>query len=124
MSTSIEIYSKLSEYLARHITLRDLESWLVPRLPIYLEHPDSAVGQLAGVVELCLAELQAGIIAERSVRKRLSRHGATDSIIWLKYPDETQSDVSTMASSTGGAVNWELAAPSRSWSIEPVVVNG
>lgn len=72
MSTSIEIYSKVSEYLARHITLRELESWLVPRLPICLANPDSAVGRLAGVVELCLAELQAGIIAERSVRKRLS----------------------------------------------------
>lgn len=72
MSTSLEIYSKVSEYLARHIALRDLESWLVPRLPVYLENPNSAVGELAGVVELCLAELQAGIIAERSVRKRLS----------------------------------------------------
>jgi hypothetical protein len=75
-STSIEIYSKVSEYLARHIALRDLESWLAPRLPIYLEHPDSAVGQFAGVVELCLAEHHAGIIAERTVRKRLSGHAA------------------------------------------------
>jgi hypothetical protein len=123
MSTSIEIYSKLSEYLARRITLRDLESWLVPRLPIYLENPDSAVGQLAGVIELCLAELQAGIIAERSVRGRLLRYAPRESLIWLKYPNESQDDVHTAASSTAGAVNWEWGVPSQFWSIEPEVVN-
>ena len=71
MSDSIEIFSKVNDYIERRITLWDLESWLVPRLPLYFEHPHSAVGQLASAIELCLAELQGGIRSERSVKTLL-----------------------------------------------------
>lgn len=56
MSVSSEIFSKVTDYTERRADLRELESWL------------------AGLVELCLAELHAGLRTERSVKTRLSRY--------------------------------------------------
>ena len=123
MTTSIEIFSMVNEYRTHTITLAELESWLVPRLALYMENPDSAVGRMAGLIELCLAEFQAGIITERSVRARLGKYGSTEAFAWLRYPNEVQEDVTSSASTPVGVTNSRWAAQSPSWNSEPGVVN-
>lgn len=73
MNSYLTLASTIRGYVQRQVTLRELEEWLVPRLPIFLENPDTEVGMLAGAIELNLAELQAGIITERTLRSRLAR---------------------------------------------------
>ncbi|MBI2885729.1 MAG: hypothetical protein HYY02_00820 [Chloroflexi bacterium] len=74
MATHFELVSKLHQYIQRRLKLRELESWLVPRLPMLLEEPESEIGKLTALVELCFAEFQAGIRTERSIRALLTRH--------------------------------------------------
>lgn len=98
MTPSVEILSKLNDYFRRRITLRELEAWLVPRLPVFLDAPDSVAGRLASAIELSLAELYAGLRSERSVRMALSRYRSNQQIVWFEYPGtlpETLSSSST-----------------------------
>ena len=77
----------MNDYLSKRITLRELESWLVPRLRAYLDAPDSAVGRLAGAVELNMAELQAGLKSERTVRMALSRYVDAQKEVWTSFQE-------------------------------------
>ena len=86
MSTSIEVFAKVQDYVDRRITLHELESWLVNRLPIYLSNPKTAAAELVGVIELGLAEIQAGIRSERSLRKLLGLQVASNPISTESYP--------------------------------------
>ena len=81
---SFELSSRLQDYLRRRATLQDMESWLVPRLPLYLDDPDSAAGQLAGAIELLLSELHAGLRTERSLRAALRRYHTRLQTIWIR----------------------------------------
>ena len=71
MSTRIEIFSKTCDYLEGRLGLGELETWVASRLPVYVSDPESPAGQLAGLIELCLAELHDGLRTERSIRSRL-----------------------------------------------------
>lgn len=73
MSNSVDLIAKINDYVSYRIELRDLESWLVPRLPVLLAQPGSEVEKLTAAVELFLYELHAGIRTERSVRTKLNR---------------------------------------------------
>ena len=122
MSTSIDIFSKVNDYLEHRITMRELESWLVPMLPIYLLNPESAVANLVGVIELGLAEIQAGIRREQSFRRLLAQHSTRNLISFELYPygsgiDETMASTSSTRETRGS----EWLAPSPSWHIEPQV---
>ena len=123
MSASIEIFSKVRDYLERRITLQGLESWLVPKLPLYLANPDSDVGRLVGLIELRLAELKAGIRTERSVRLSLRRHAGREPVFWMQYPARTSEDMTTSSTPVSQATT--LGAPVRSplWSTGAQVVN-
>ena len=71
MSTPTEIFSKTCDYLEGRMSLADLESLVASRLPAYVSDPESPAGQLAGLIELCLAELHDGLRTERSIKSRL-----------------------------------------------------
>lgn len=118
MSDSIEIFSKLNDYIQRRITLWDLESWLVPRLPLYLQNPESAVGQLASAIELCLAELQAGLRSERGIRTLLARHLKVTPTIWAPYSEAQPEDITSSTNAEPLVTDQSL-----SWSIALQVVN-
>jgi len=95
---SFELSSRLQDYLRRRATLQDMESWLVPRLPLYLDDPDSAAGQLAGAIELLLSELHAGLRTERSLRAALRRYHTRLQTIWIRYPSVEAEDTATSSS--------------------------
>lgn len=117
MSGPAELHSKVNDYLERRIGLRDLESWLVPRLPIYLDAPGSAVARLVGVIELSLAELHAGLRAERSLRAVVSRYLSMQRTVWFEYPADNPQNI------TSSSETESLTAPAvlnllPSWNIE------
>ena len=100
MNASMELFSKLNDYLERRITLWDLESWLAPRLPIFLDAPDSVVGRMAGAIELCIAELQDGLKSERTVKQVLKRYQEVQRTVWISPESSPQSNITTSATST------------------------
>lgn len=123
MSLSMELASKLNEYISRRIKLHDLEAWVVPRLPILIAEPESEVEKLASAVELCLAELSAGLRSERSIRSYLSGLINSNPIVWMPIGAPQPNDTASSAtpSSPTGTPQW----PDRSllWNIAPEVVN-
>ena len=117
MSSADQLYSKLGEYLDRRSSLRDLEAWLAPRLPAYLDSPASAAGQTAGAVELLLSELADGIRTERSLRIALKRYTAYQRVAWFRYTDAASESV-TSSEVAQPVTTHDLLNPSPSWRIE------
>ena len=120
MSTSFEIVSKVTDYVVREITLWELESWLVTKLPIYLDNPSSDEGKLAVLIELCLAELHDGILAERGVRSVLAKYMAGLHLRWFEYPETESSNLTSTTTSVTPSPGLVWADLSPSWSIGPV----
>lgn len=116
-----EIYSKISDYVQRRITLEQLERWLVSMLPTYFANPDSSAAELAGLVELGLAEIQAGITTQQSLRKLLSQHVTTNLITPEPDPHETSFNETGASSRLTAAKNLDWLDPSPSWSSVPQV---
>lgn len=118
MIASIELLSKISDYLDGRITLWDLERWLVPRLPAYFQNLDSSDAQLVGIVELCLAELQAGIRTEAEIRHLLSQRIPSQSVVWTQYPASSSKSEAATTTPVGNAMSWGCLDPSQSWNSE------
>ena len=123
MSTSFEIFSKVTDYVEREITLWVLESWLVTKLPIYLDNPDSDEGKLAVLVELCLAEFHDGIRAERGVRSVLTQYTAGLHLRWIEYPETESNNLTSTSASVTPSLGLLWPDLSPSWSIGPVGAN-
>ncbi len=57
MNITSEIYKKVTEYLNNEIPLSQLENWLLPNLGQILNLPPCSARDLAGDIELGLAEI-------------------------------------------------------------------
>ncbi|MBA7708115.1 hypothetical protein ES703_117003 [subsurface metagenome] len=123
MTTSIDIYSKVTDYIEHNINLKELESWLVSMLPTYLLNPNSGAAILAGSVELGLAEINAGITTERLLRNRLKKKFIRIPIKSQSYPYELGSEEAIGTASTTETTNLAWTNPSPSWSSVPQVAN-
>jgi hypothetical protein len=121
MSTSIEVFAKVQDYVDRRITLHELESWLVNRLPTYLSNPNSAAAELVGVIELGLAEIQAGIRSERSFRKLLGLQTTSNPISTKPYPYYTRITEASSSASPAEPTPLVWEVPSVSSSTVPQV---
>jgi len=120
MTSSIELTSKVYEYVNHKITLRELESWLVPRLQIFTTSPDSRVEILASAIELGLAEFHAGLRSTRGIRSLLSRE-LGNPIVWMPFGDQEAQDMTGSTAFSQPMVGaW--ASPSPIWNIESQVV--
>lgn len=113
MSSSIEIFSTTTEYLEGRITLYQLESWLAPRLPMYMISSESPAAQMTGLIELCLAELHDRIRTERSIKTQLrlairARYAPRDQVIFVRFPGQTGETVSSSASSVTEIIAAEM----------------
>jgi len=119
MDTNLELSSLVQDYLRHRATLQDLESWLVPRLALYLDNPSSEIGQLAGAIELLLSELHAGLRTERSLRAALRRYHTQLRTIWIRYPSVQVEDTVTSSSTWGPLRSSGLPLiPQPAWNIE------
>src|SRR3972149_5941250 len=100
MSMSMDLHSKIYEYVSRTLSLQELESWIVPRLPYFISQTDSSVEKLASAVELCLAEFQAGLRSQRSMRAFLARQLGDNPIIWAPIYESRIQDATGSATSS------------------------
>ena len=76
---SIELYSKLKDFVEDRMTLAELEDWLAPRLQDFLGMPVGPKGTkdiayTASTVELCLAEVDCGIRTDQEMKSFLAEH--------------------------------------------------
>lgn len=76
MNTSIELYSRLRDYLDGRISPRDLEDWLAPRFGLVASMTDTDLNRTAATIELCIADVQAGVRTERSAKMFLRKRFA------------------------------------------------
>ena len=68
MDLTSEIFRKVFQYLDDRISLEDIEGWLVPHLYELLILAPCSASELAGVIELGLAEISAHIEADRCLQ--------------------------------------------------------
>ena len=98
MNTSFELLAKITDYLERRISIKALEAWLAPRLPIYLTAPGSGVESLVAQIELSLAEMAGDVVAERTLRRRLKKNSAYRHTYWYDYSDSLFTETTSTAS--------------------------
>ena len=67
--------------------MEEFEGRLVPLLPAIFESPDSSANELAGIAELGLSEIDAGILDENAFRARLAAALGNLTSIWFEFPD-------------------------------------
>lgn len=70
---SYELSEKVTKYLDKEISLSELEEWIVPRLPIFLQSPQSSDAEVISAFELGLAEMTDSIRTEDEFRKLLQQ---------------------------------------------------
>ncbi len=121
MITSIEIFSWANDYLEKRISLHELESWLVSMLPVYLSNPTSEAAELVGVIELGLAEINADISTERSLRLLLRKHLVNNKVTSMQYTDLDSTDLTVATISSTDSTTLEWTDPLPSWSTLPQV---
>lgn len=73
MTITSEIYRNTIRYLNNEIQLSDLENWIVPNLDKLLLLPEGPERDLAGEIELGLAEMINGHLDEHEFRETLLR---------------------------------------------------
>jgi len=74
MSLTAEIFSKVFHYLDGKINVEDIEDWLVPHLYEFLTLPPCSASELAGIIELGLAEMSNGQCTEEDFRSLLKKY--------------------------------------------------
>lgn len=101
--SSAGIFSQVHRYLSGEASLAELEDWIVPRLGELLADPRSTAHELAGTIELGLAEMAAGDLDEEGFRSLLREFAATHRTLVLRI---------TPGASWTGSSNKYLASPS------------
>jgi len=74
MDLTSEIFRKVFQYLDGKISVEDVEDWLVPHLYEFLTLPPSSASELAGIIELGLAEISNGQSSEEDFRSLLKKY--------------------------------------------------
>ena len=72
MDPSLGIFGITHRYLEGGLTLDDVQEWLVPRLGSFLVDPHCTASELAGLLELCFADIAAGEADEDELRDLIS----------------------------------------------------
>lgn len=122
MASSNDIFYKVNEYITKQITLSDLEFWLANMLPIYLINPDTSEANLAGSIELGLAEMKSGIRSERSLKIMLKKQIENKPIKNMMCIEHHCENITSSHSSFVETTSYQLLPdPSPSWHTEPQV---
>ena len=74
MNLTSEVFRKVSQYLNGKISLEDVEDWLVSHLYEFLTLPPCSASELAGTIELGLAEMSSGQCSEDDFRSLLEKY--------------------------------------------------
>lgn len=92
------LHTIYSAYIDKKLTLEEFESRLAPLLPRVFESSDPSVNELAGIAELGLSEIDAGILNEDEFGGRLRE--ALDGLmtVWFEFSDLTEGITDTASS--------------------------
>ena len=82
MIASVELITKIDDYVHGRISLRDIEVWVVPNLPALLDHPNSFSGRMACAIEQTLNEVSEGLKTERSAKRYLKKYFFEEKMTW------------------------------------------
>ena len=74
MDLTSEVFSKVFQYLDGKISVEDIEDWFVPHLYEFLTLPPCGASELAGIIELGLAEMSNGQSSEEDFRSLLKKY--------------------------------------------------
>jgi hypothetical protein len=74
MDLTCEIFRKVFQYSDGKISLEDVEDWLVPHLYELLILAPCSASELAGIIELGLAEISNGQSSEEDFRSLLRKY--------------------------------------------------
>lgn len=66
---SLELSTKVVEYIEDEITLSDLRKWYGPKLPRFLKNPESEDADLIAAIELVDSEIRDGLRTEEEARE-------------------------------------------------------
>ena len=69
MTPSLRVFSVVARYLDHGIGLRELQEWMVRHTTWLMTGPRDTGTELAGLVELDLAEISAGVGTEEELRE-------------------------------------------------------
>lgn len=97
---SSELRERVLQYVDSLMPMSGLEEWLVPRLPLYLEFPDTADADVAAAIELGMAEVSSGIRTQDELRSYLLDVLREHSAVVAFFPSgrDQQTDSSATAS--------------------------
>ena len=82
METAFDILHRTRQYLDGKLSLHEIENWVVHHLDELLSEPGTTPYELAGAIELGLAELSAGNIDEDQLRSDIQSLLAHGSVIF------------------------------------------
>jgi len=71
MEPQIDIFVKVNQYLDKKISFQELEDWIVDHLFYFIYSPNNTAKDLAGIIELSLAEMSNGHLSEEEFRERI-----------------------------------------------------
>ena len=74
MDLTSEVFRKVFQYLDGKISVEDIEDWFVPHLHELLTLPPCSASELAGVIELGLAEMSSRQCSEDDFRSLLKKY--------------------------------------------------
>ena len=83
MDLTSEVFRKVFQYLDGKISVEDIEDWFVPHLYELLTLPPCGASELAGVIELSLAEMSSGQCSENDFRSLLKKYVREHNIITI-----------------------------------------
>ena len=96
MEVASTIFKKVSDYLEHKITLEELEDWLAPNLGLFLSLPPNDASELAGTIELGLAEMTEGHRTEAEFRTLVKEFVGSRDFVFVaslqSQPDYTSSE--------------------------------
>lgn len=83
---SSELYDIVDRYVNRHITLEELEDWLVARFPLFFRLPYSSDTEFVADIEMGLDEMSDKTLTEEAFRTLLKNLLEQQRVVWASYP--------------------------------------
>lgn len=111
MNLTPEIFSKVFQYLGGKINVEDIEDWLVPHLYEFLTLPPCSASELAGVIELGLAELSIGQRSEHDFRAMLQEYIREHNTITIDMTPPEPVCTGTSADSANNVFSYVFGSP-------------
>ena len=115
---SKELREKMIAFSELEISIKELENWLVPRLPFLIGTPLSSDSDVVAAIELGLAELNRSIRSEDDFRRMMKKVLQEYSSAWIYYP--SNSNYMTETGSSNKTATLIQSSPGLSVTIDLV----